>query len=277
MENIIRKSSKFLVALFGLTMVLASCEYETEVRHATYPEQLIYMPAAYGGIYFINDISRKRGDHPVEGEPFKYVIDTIGRKFNVPLSVYRSGINNEGAFKVDIAVNTDTINKLLLIPGKLPAGTILLGSDKYSIINSVDVTDGAEIASFDLIVNLDSLLKNYPNKIYALGVGIASTQRKSNPNLSTTIVVIDTKIMKPTANFTYSVDGTNPKKIIFTNTSLMSDNNSSWNFGDGSAPSTVVSPSYTYAAAGTYTVTLIAKGITGNQNKSTKTAVITIL
>ena len=276
MENILRNSAKFLIALLGLSITLVSCEYSTDIRPATYPEQLIYMPAAYGGNFVIDDISRKRGDLPFEGNPYRYVVDTTGRKFNVPLGVYRSGINNDGAFKIDIAVNSDTINKLLLISGELPVGTVLLGANKYSIVNSVVMADGEELAPFDLVINLDSLLNNYPNKIYALGVGISSTQRKTNPNLSTTIVVIDTKIMKPTANFTYSVDGTNSKQITFTNSSLMAVNYS-WNFGDGSAASIVANPSYTYAAAGTYTVTLTAIGITGKRDKNIRTTVITVL
>jgi PKD repeat protein len=144
------------------------------------------------------------------------------------------------------------------------------------MVTSVDMADGKELASFNLVINLDSLRKNYPDKIYALGVGISSTQRKTNPSLSTTIVVINTKIMKPTASFTYSVDGTNAKKIIFNNTSLMSVSYS-WSFGDGSALSIDKSPSYTFAAAGTYTVTLSAIGITGNEDKSTATSVITVL
>ena len=276
MENILRNSAKFLIALLGLSITLVSCENSTDIRPATYPEQLIYMPAAYGGNFVIDDISRKRGDLPFEGNPYRYVVDTTGRKFNVPLGVYRSGMNNEGEFKIDIAVNSDTINKLLIISGELPVGTVLLGANKYSIVNSVVMEDGEELAPFDLVINLDSLLNNYPNKIYALGVGISSTQRKTNPNLSTTIVVIDTKIMKPTANFTYSVDGTNSKQITFTNSSLMAVSYS-WNFGDGSAASIVANPSYTYTAAGTYTVTLTAIGITGNRDKNIRTTVITVL
>jgi PKD repeat protein len=42
----------------------------------------------------------------------------------------------------------------------------------------------------------------------------------------------------------------------------------SWSFGDGSAPSTAVSPSYTYLAAGTYTITLT---VTDGWNRSAST------
>lgn len=276
MKNIIRYRGKFLIAFLGFAITFGSCEYETDVRSATYPDQLIYMPASYDGNFVINDISRKRGDLPFDGNLYRYIIDTIGKTFTVPLGVYRSGINNNGAFKVDIAVNTDTINKLLLIANKLPAGTILLGSDKYSIVSSLDMPDGEEFAPFDLVINLDSLRNNYPNKIYALGVGISSTQRKTNPKLSTTIVVIYTNIMKSTAGFTYSPDQTNSKLINFSNTSLMGVSYS-WDFGDGSARSTITAPTHIYAAAGAYTVTLLAKGISFYSDRSTRTTVITVL
>lgn len=275
MKNNIRNRMKILIGIFGLAILLVSCEYKTEYQSANYPDQLIYMPAAYSGNFVINDISRKRGDLPFDGEPFRYVVDLDGGKFNVPLGVYRSGINNDGAFSVDIAVNTDTITKLIAA-GKL-VNTVLLGADKYTVINSVNMPDGKEIVSFNLVVNLDSLRQNYQkNTIFALGIGISSTQRKTNPKLGTTIVVIDTKIMKPTADFTWAADATNPKKIIFTNISKMADVYS-WSFGDGSVASAVASPSNIYAAAGTYTVTLQATGLTGALDKSTKTVTITVL
>jgi PKD repeat protein len=81
---------------------------------------------------------------------------------------------------------------------------------------------------------------------------------------------------RPTADFTYTVDGTNPKKLTFTNGSNMSIA-CEWNFGDGSAVSAEGSPIHTFAAPGTYTVTLKALGITGEQDKTIKTTDISIL
>lgn len=40
------------------------------------------------------------------------VIDVEKGEFRVPLAVYRSGINNDGAFTVNINVNNDTIAKI---------------------------------------------------------------------------------------------------------------------------------------------------------------------
>jgi PKD repeat protein len=253
---------------------LFSCWDDVPYRDAEYPEQLIYMPTAYynSGQLAINDINRIRGELPIEGNPYKYVIDLEKREFRVPLAAYRSGINNEGAFTVDISVNTDTI---ATINEKRVDKYLLIPSDKYSLVNSVEMKDGEEIAKFDLIVDLDFLRNNYPDQVYAIGVEISSTQRERNPNLSTTIVVIYTKIMKPTANFTFSFDNADNKKVFFNNTSLMSEKYQ-WNFGDGSATSDDQSPSHVYSTLGTYTVTLTAIGITGDEDKNVKTEVITI-
>lgn len=60
----------------------------------------------------------------------------------------------------------------------------------------------------------------------------------------------------PNAGFTFTVSGLT---VAFSNTSTTSDPENvkySWSFGDGSAASTEAHPVYTYAAAGTYTVTL---------------------
>ncbi|HBT86464.1 MAG TPA: hypothetical protein DEB12_11245 [Porphyromonadaceae bacterium] len=263
-----------IIIIFGIVLSLSSCWDDITYRDAEYPEQLIYMPTAYynNSQYLINDINRIRGELPIEGNPYKYVIDVEKGEFRVPLAVYRSGINNDGAFTVNINVNNDTIAK---INENRTDKYILIPSDKYSLVKQVEMEDGKEIAKFDLIVNLDFLRDNFPDKLYAIGVNISSDQRSANPKRSTTIVVIYTNIIKPTANFTFSFDDADNKKVLFNNTSLMSEKYQ-WNFGDGSAVSDDRSPSHVYSTKGTYTVTLTAIGITGDEDKSVKTEVITI-
>jgi PKD repeat protein len=65
-------------------------------------------------------------------------------------------------------------------------------------------------------------------------------------------------VLKPVANFT-AVNNNScsvPATVAFTNTSA-NGNSYFWNFGDGST-STAANPTHTYAATGTYTVTLAA-------------------
>lgn len=274
MKNIITYSIKLLIVFFGATIMLSSCKYQ-KIADDAYPPQKIYMPAAVYGNFVINTVALPVGNVPTPGNTYRYLVDTIARQFIVPLGVYRSGINNDGAFTVNIAVNTDTITKLQAIAGKLPVGTLLLPSSEYSIVPSVEMKDGAEIAEFDLKVNLDSMLANFPGqKNYALGITISSAARATNPLLATTVVVIGTVMMKPTASFNAAVTS-NVKVWNFTSTSLMTIGYR-WNYGDGSATDTIAAPVHTYTTSGTYTVTLAALGITRHQNQSIATKVITV-
>jgi PKD repeat protein len=81
----------------------------------------------------------------------------------------------------------------------------------------------------------------------------------------------------PTARFNYTVDADNGLLVNFTNASLNADTYS-WDFGDGES-STETSPSHTYAADGTYDVTLTATN-SGGSNSVTKqlelTSVLTL-
>ena len=77
----------------------------------------------------------------------------------------------------------------------------------------------------------------------------------------------------PVANFSFTTSGLT---ATFTDSSTDAENNissRSWNFGD-STTSTVTSPSHTYAAAGTYTVTETVTDAGGLS--STKTASVTV-
>jgi hypothetical protein len=66
----------------------------------------------------------------------------------------------------------------------------------------------------------------------------------------------------PTANFDADkYDCVAPCKIQFTNKSTGTGTLTyAWNFGDNIGTSTEVNPSYTYATAGTYTITLTTSG-----------------
>jgi len=65
----------------------------------------------------------------------------------------------------------------------------------------------------------------------------------------------------PVSSFTSSASGIScaPLAVTFSNLSTNATSYS-WNFGDGSSPSTSANPSHTYAAPGSYTVTLTSSG-----------------
>ena len=259
MKSKIIRSITLLIIFFGFAIILSSCQYK-DIADAPYPDQLIYMPTAVNGFYNINAVAAPRGN-TTPGFAYRYTVDKAGRKFIIPLGVYRSGINNSGAFTVNVAVNTDTINKLIAqVPGKLPTGTLLLPTDKYSTVPSVDMKDGEETATFNLSVDLDFLIANYGNT-YAIGVTISSTARKTNPLIATTIVVIDTKFMIPIADFSVVADAANDKLMNFT-TSINAIKYA-WDYGDGSPIDTLPNPKHLFASYGTKTVTLTATGVIG--------------
>jgi PKD repeat protein len=97
----------------------------------------------------------------------------------------------------------------------------------------------------------------------------------TNPVLDKLIVIIDPAILLPAAAFQAAPKDGSPKTIRFTNQSTYAEKYN-WDFGDGSK-STEKSPEHTYAAAGTYEVTLTAEGIAGQTHSSTIKQTITVL
>jgi len=251
MKNIIRYTKLMTIVLIA---ALTSCEYQ-DIADADYPDQLIYMPAATNGIFYINTVPTPNITNPTPGNNYRYKIDEANNKFIVPLSAYRSGVNNKGSFTVDIVVNNDTISQLLTT-GALPSGTLQLPSDKYSISSSVEMKNGEELAPFDLSIDLSFLKANSPGKNYAIAVTISSDARETNPALATTIIVIGTDILSSTAAL-YGVESNAPSILNILNCSNKAIRNS-WHFGVGDAIFTQKDPTLDYSNSGESTVKLIA-------------------
>ncbi|MDX9880601.1 MAG: discoidin domain-containing protein [Prolixibacteraceae bacterium] len=264
MKKTIRNCAELLILTAVFSVIFTSCnDFETDIRSADYPEQKIYMPTAYDdGIYMIDKITKRVGDTPTEGQPYRYTVDLETRKFNVPLAAFRGGIDKKGAVKVDIAVNTDTVSRLIEA-GDLEDAEIL-PSAKYTVDQTVEIGDGKDYAGFVLAVDIDFLRSKAPDKKLAVGIGISSEQRKDT--LSTTVVVIDTKMFLPVPDFSYKV-GDTWKELSFTNTSSYAVSYT-WDFGDGSK-STEESPVHTFPGRGKYMVTLKAKGLVGDEAAKT--------
>ncbi len=74
------------------------------------------------------------------------------------------------------------------------------------------------------------------------------------------------------ASFSSNVTSGNvPLNVAFTDTSTGSPTSWNWNFGDGTANSTVKNPAHVYSNAGNYTVKLTVKNSAGSSNTVTKT------
>lgn len=260
---------KLIAAFFVASLVMTSCSKYKEIGDSDfYPDQKVYLPAAVdgvssSGVYYVNAVA-------TPGRIFRYVADVPNKKLNIPLAVYRAGLNTKGSVSVSVSPNTDTVAKFLAA-GKFPAGTELLPADKYTLDNAVTITDGNSKGDFNLSVDLNFLLANLTKK-YALGIGVTSSSKSLAPS-SVMVLLIDPAFLVPTANFTTTVSG---KTVNFSNTSTNAVGYS-WNYGDGSTASTAPAAPYTYTAPGTYTVTLTVNGALGAANPAVKTATVTVL
>lgn len=259
----------YLLPLFMIA-TLASCDYETGIRDADYPAQVLYMPAAYSnGRFIIDDITKVIGELPFEGSIYRYKIDTGNRQFIVPLSVYRAGIDNKGEISVDISIDMDTVANLN--NNSSGYNLLLIPEDKITLPDKVIIKNKEEIGIFDLKIDLDFLLSKFADQNYGIGITISSKDREVNPKLATTVVIINARIMKPTSGFSYTI---NNKEVKFNNTATYAEEYV-WDFGD-SLSSTEKSPTHTYASPGTYKVSLTSTGITGIAENSVYTEEIII-
>ena len=258
---------RLMVLVCMAMMGLVSCR-DNEIVDIPYPDQKIYLPAAVQGIFYINSIAEPIGNTPVPGYPYRYLVDLANRRFNIPLAVYRSGVDNKGGFDVQITLVADTVTDLMA-DGSLPDTTLLLPAKAYNLPEEVVVQDGDEIGPFTLSVDLD-FLRQHESQLFALGIHVASGAREANDEISTAIIAIDTRMLHPVADFQYAVDETDGMQVHFTNQSLFSVDYQ-WDFGDGSDKSTEEAPSHVYSASGTYPVTLTATGITGQADESAVT------
>ncbi len=261
-------SIKILILLIVFTYNMSSCDYE-EFRSTEYPASKLYMPAAVRGIFTIDNVPQRVEWLPTPGYAYDFKIDKENNKFVVPLGVYRSGIERKGNIDVNIEVKNDTVN-MLIESEEIPESTTILSVDQYNLPKSVIVKDGSELGEFNLEINLDYLL-SHPDEIFALGVGISSNELEVNTDISTTIIVIYTKLLVPTADFSYSI---NNKTVNFTNESTFGMNYS-WNFGDGDR-STSKNTSHTYSLSGNYIVTLTTEGVLGSVNHAIAEKVVVV-
>ena len=101
--------------------------------------------------------------------------------------------------------------------------------------------------------------------------------RSTSSPLKNAVFVFDVccgSAVAPTASFTWAPAASPPLTVQFTDTSTGSPTSWSWDFGDGKT-SNQKNPTHTYAAQGTYTVSLVASNSTGPSQPVTKSVNVT--
>ena len=111
-------------------------------------------------------------------------------------------------------------------------------------------------------------------------VSVKAIDWLDNEELTTSSIVITVEATTPTAHFTASpATGVAPLNVEFMDTSISGSwpiANWSWNFGDGSATSTLQNPTHVYTSRGVYSVSLTVSDAYNTSNSITMTDMINV-
>lgn len=181
-----------------LACMLGACSPE-DYRDAVYPENKIYMSTAVNGIsengiYVIDKATDENPSVVTPGASRKYILDKESNSFIVLLGIVQSGLNNRSDLKVSILVNDAKVDELVA-SGKLPKGTLPLPKPVYTLPSIVDFQSAKQNVPFDLSIRLDALSGVNIGKKYAVAVKIACSDIAVNPDLSETVILIDTAFL----------------------------------------------------------------------------------
>jgi PKD repeat protein len=123
----------------------------------------------------------------------------------------------------------------------------------------------------------DSTLQNpiYDYTVVGTYTAKLTVSNSAGSNAATKTITVNAATMAPVAGFNGTpVSGVAPLTVAFTDVSTNSPTSWAWTFGDGGT-STARNPTYTYAKAGTYTVTQTVRNAVGT-NTMTLAGYITV-
>lgn len=267
-----KKTSLFLIAAVAATMSFTSCNYD-EIVDFDYPSSKIFLPIAVNGsistdgIYTIADGASTLWVSPTTGQPLKYSVSRSDNAFIIPLGIFRSGFEEQIAQSATVnLVKDDAKTQSLISEGMLSADLIPAG--KVTMPQSVTLAKGENETQFDVVIDLAYLASVYPQKV-AFTLCIEGNDA-INEELNTGTILIDTRVMKPVADFSCSLAGSDSRCFTFQNNSLYwdffsGDQPFTWDFKDGSAVSHEINPQHSFPSAGVFEVELTAKGVMGDE------------
>lgn len=190
MKQITRHTVYFI--LFSIIIISVSCKKQ---GNEDWGITNVYMPQAA-----MSDGGRTN-NYPVPWSTANgtknYVIDSVNNMVNIVLGVYRSGLQDKKSFSVEVAAKIDTTNKL--ITNGTVANAVILPSDVYTLPSTVTISKEQSEAIFYLKIDRKKLIDKYPaysGKKLILAVGIVNPSNfLVNTSLSTTIIIIDSKLI----------------------------------------------------------------------------------
>lgn len=181
----------FLSLLIG-TFLFSSCEYR-DYADADYPDNKIYFPTAANGVWTIN---KKTNENPSIITPgYTALYEINNNNFSVVLGVVQAGIYKSGSFDVSLALKTDTIYKMIQM-GALPEGTVALQDNKLTFPSSVTFPKNSESVGFTVDFPLSEITGANAGKKVAFALTITDSGVEPNPDLQTTVVLVDSSFLK---------------------------------------------------------------------------------
>ncbi len=262
------------ISAVAASALLFSCS-ETKVLDIEYPKSAVYMSCAASAAnegkaaYELFTLSTS------ETGSRRFSIDLENDEFVIPLSISRGGVDSKGSITINLAINNDTIPKLVSegVLGYLDdAGSVrtitAVPADKVHFPETVTIEDGSDIVNFDVVVDFD-YLRERVGQLFSVAVGIESATSEVTKTLNTAVMVINTGFMEIVPDFETVQSETDNFMTSFQDLS----NGAvawSWDFGDGSY-SQEQNPSHRFTSYGKKTVKLTITGVLGNTEEITKT------
>ncbi|WP_104382255.1 DUF1735 domain-containing protein [Sphingobacterium sp. HMA12] len=200
-----------MLIAWAMALTFMACQKDDSAKD--YGDSLIYMPQS------VNFSMGSNAIYPVPGSSngisptgMNYVVDEKANKTKIMLGASLSG-TAKGAYRVDIKVNTDTLDQLLK-QGTLGPDYKALPVTNYSLPKQLDVPENGS-ANFYLEVD-NSVITDPANfgKHLVVAVQIANPSRFSlDQKRATTLVDINIAGLFPSANTTSEINVT-PGAVI---------------------------------------------------------------
>ncbi|MEO0902118.1 MAG: PKD domain-containing protein, partial [Bacteroidota bacterium] len=172
-----------------------------------------------------------------------------GGTYNVSLTVTGDAGQTETVVQ-EITVSREMINPMAAFTTE----------EDFLEVTFKDESENAVSYAWDFGDGSDTVTDANPIYTYAAAgtytVTLEVTSETDDTDTVTSEITVEARPVAPTADFSFS---TNFLEVTFTDTSSTNDGNItaySWDFGDASGTSSEQNPVYTYAADGTYQVTL---------------------